>query len=345
MRRLRHPLGRARRRAARVLRALRAPAPRPGVGRDRRLRRAAGSRCCATWASSPRSSTRRSCRRCPARSRSGTRATRRPARTHWANAQPLVHHGRARTVALGHNGNLTNTDGAPRRARRPTGSRSASTSDTEVIAALIAHDPAPLAARRSPQTMARLEGAYSVVALVRGQARRASATRTASGRSRSAGSAGRLGARVRDLRARPDRRARRARRPSRRGRRDRRGRHLTARRRCRRAGRRSASSSTSTSRGPTRGSAACEVHGVRVRMGERLADGGAGRSRPRDADPRLRHAGRDRLRAGVRDPVQRGPDQEPLRRPHVHPARPGAAPAGDPDEVQPARRGRGQAAS
>ena len=29
---------------------------------------------------------------------------------HWANAQPLVHHGRARTVALGHNGNLTNAE-------------------------------------------------------------------------------------------------------------------------------------------------------------------------------------------------------------------------------------------
>src|SRR5207342_2899302 len=26
----------------------------------------------------------------------------------WANAQPLVHHGRARTIALGHNGNLVN---------------------------------------------------------------------------------------------------------------------------------------------------------------------------------------------------------------------------------------------
>src|SRR5438034_1076856 len=30
--------------------------------------------------------------------------------THWANAQPLVHHGRVRTVALGHNGNLTNAE-------------------------------------------------------------------------------------------------------------------------------------------------------------------------------------------------------------------------------------------
>src|SRR5436309_10105374 len=28
--------------------------------------------------------------------------------TEWANAQPLMHHGRARTIALGHNGNLTN---------------------------------------------------------------------------------------------------------------------------------------------------------------------------------------------------------------------------------------------
>ena len=26
----------------------------------------------------------------------------------WANAQPLLHHGRVRTVALGHNGNLVN---------------------------------------------------------------------------------------------------------------------------------------------------------------------------------------------------------------------------------------------
>src|SRR5439155_1907119 len=26
----------------------------------------------------------------------------------WENTQPLVHHGRARTVAIGHNGNLVN---------------------------------------------------------------------------------------------------------------------------------------------------------------------------------------------------------------------------------------------
>ena len=41
VRRLRHPRARPRRRAAHLLRPLRAPAPRPGVGRDRRLRPAA----------------------------------------------------------------------------------------------------------------------------------------------------------------------------------------------------------------------------------------------------------------------------------------------------------------
>ena len=45
----------------------------------------------------------------------------------WANAQPLLHHGRARTVALGHNGNLVNADGAARevgeRSRRPPTAR------------------------------------------------------------------------------------------------------------------------------------------------------------------------------------------------------------------------------
>jgi amidophosphoribosyltransferase len=83
---------------------------------------------------------------------------------HWSNAQPLVHHGRARTVALGHNGNLTNS-GALRDELVADGIRFGSTSDTEVIAALIARDEAPLA-EAVANTMARLEGAYSVTALV-----------------------------------------------------------------------------------------------------------------------------------------------------------------------------------
>jgi amidophosphoribosyltransferase len=85
---------------------------------------------------------------------------------HWSNAQPLVHHGRARTVALGHNGNLTNA-GALRDELVADGIRLGSTSDTEVIAALIARDPSPLP-EAVAATMQRLEGAYSVVALVDG---------------------------------------------------------------------------------------------------------------------------------------------------------------------------------
>jgi amidophosphoribosyltransferase len=84
----------------------------------------------------------------------------------WANAQPLVLHGSARTVALGHNGNLVNAhqlrdeltaDGATLRA----------TSDSEVIAALIAKEEGPLDDAVA-HAMQRLDGAYSVVALTQG---------------------------------------------------------------------------------------------------------------------------------------------------------------------------------
>jgi amidophosphoribosyltransferase len=84
----------------------------------------------------------------------------------WANAQPLVQHGRARTVALGHNGNLTNTTEL-RDALRADGVRLGSTSDTEAIAALLANDEAPLL-ETVARTMGRLEGAYSVVAIAEG---------------------------------------------------------------------------------------------------------------------------------------------------------------------------------
>ena len=81
----------------------------------------------------------------------------------WSNAQPLVHHGRARTVALAHNGNLTNT-AELRDELRAAGAPLASSSDSEVIAALIARDSAPLAAAAA-NAISRLEGAFSVVAL------------------------------------------------------------------------------------------------------------------------------------------------------------------------------------
>jgi amidophosphoribosyltransferase len=78
----------------------------------------------------------------------------------WENAQPLLHHGRARTVALGHNGNLVNAAAL----RDAIGKPLASSSDSEVIAALIADDDAPLEDAVA-NAMNRLEGAASVVGL------------------------------------------------------------------------------------------------------------------------------------------------------------------------------------
>jgi amidophosphoribosyltransferase len=81
----------------------------------------------------------------------------------WSNAQPIVQHGRHRTIALGHNGNLVNA-GELRDELSADGVRLRSSSDTELIAALIANDPAPLA-EAVVHAMGRLEGAYSVTAL------------------------------------------------------------------------------------------------------------------------------------------------------------------------------------
>jgi amidophosphoribosyltransferase len=87
--------------------------------------------------------------------------------THWANAQPIVQHGPARTVALAHNGNLTNT-GELRAELVRDGARLSSTSDTEVIAALVARDPRPLE-EAIAAAMARIEGAFSAVLLSEGK--------------------------------------------------------------------------------------------------------------------------------------------------------------------------------
>ena len=84
----------------------------------------------------------------------------------WSNAQPLVQHGRARTVALGHNGNLVNAD-ALRDELRAEGVTLHGTSDSEVIAALIANAETPLD-EAVAAAMRRLEGAYSIVALSEG---------------------------------------------------------------------------------------------------------------------------------------------------------------------------------
>jgi amidophosphoribosyltransferase len=78
----------------------------------------------------------------------------------WENAQPLIHHGRARTVALGHNGNLVNAEALRDEVGKPLGS----TSDSEVVAALVADDESPLE-EALVAAMSRLEGAASVVGL------------------------------------------------------------------------------------------------------------------------------------------------------------------------------------
>ena len=84
----------------------------------------------------------------------------------WSNAQPLVVHGPARTVALAHNGNLVDL-GPLRDELLAEGVTLASSSDTEVIGALLARDPAPLPVAVA-NTMKRLAGAYSVVAIAEG---------------------------------------------------------------------------------------------------------------------------------------------------------------------------------
>ncbi len=81
----------------------------------------------------------------------------------WANAQPLLHHGSARTVALGHNGNLINAG----ELRDVIGGKLATSSDSEVIAALISNDERPLT-EAITGAMMRLEGAATVVGLADG---------------------------------------------------------------------------------------------------------------------------------------------------------------------------------
>jgi amidophosphoribosyltransferase len=81
----------------------------------------------------------------------------------WENTQPVLHHGPERRVALGHNGNLTNASEL-RDELTGAGVRQHSSSDTEVIATLLAREPGSLA-EAVASTMEHLEGAYSVAAV------------------------------------------------------------------------------------------------------------------------------------------------------------------------------------
>src|SRR4051812_26191276 len=83
--------------------------------------------------------------------------------SNWSNSQPIVQHRPGRTVALGHNGNLTNT-AELRQELLERGIRLDSTSDTEVICALVAHHPGSLRDAVS-EAIGRLRGAFSAVLL------------------------------------------------------------------------------------------------------------------------------------------------------------------------------------
>jgi len=84
--------------------------------------------------------------------------------TVWQNAQPVVRHAGGHTVALGHNGNLTNT--AELREELLTRRvQLRSTSDTEVMAAMIAQDDSGDLGDAVAGVMGRIEGAFAAVVM------------------------------------------------------------------------------------------------------------------------------------------------------------------------------------
>ena len=84
--------------------------------------------------------------------------------TVWENSQPSFRLGPARTVAIGHNGNLVNT--AQLLAELPGGrSRLVGTTDTEVLTALLASEPADDLVDALLRVLPRVSGAYSLVVM------------------------------------------------------------------------------------------------------------------------------------------------------------------------------------
>jgi amidophosphoribosyltransferase len=83
--------------------------------------------------------------------------------TGWENAQPVYRHDR-RPVALAHNGNLINAVELYNELLRE-GIRFRSTSDSEIIAALISSHPAERIEDAVAAVMGRLRGAYSTVVM------------------------------------------------------------------------------------------------------------------------------------------------------------------------------------
>ena len=81
----------------------------------------------------------------------------------WQNAQPVIRHREGRTVALAHNGNLVNTTDL-REELEARGLTFDSTSDTEVIAALVCEHPGDLV-EGVQAAMSRIVGAFAAIVM------------------------------------------------------------------------------------------------------------------------------------------------------------------------------------
>ena len=269
--------------------------------------------------------------RCAATSRSATARYSTTGSSVWENAQPTFRATATGSIALGHNGNLTNTGELARAGRRAASAErgelalhghagdGARTSDTDLVTALLASHPDRSLEAAALEVLPQLRGAFSLVfmdettlyaardpqgirPLVLGRLERGWVVAQ---RDRGAGHRRRLASSARSSPA-------------------------------------SWSRSTSTACAPQRFAEAepkgClfeyvylarpdttiagrSVHAARVEIGRRLAAEAPGRGRPGHPGARVRHPGGDRLRRGQRHPVRPGPGQELLRRPHLHPAR------------------------
>ncbi|MCL4473876.1 MAG: amidophosphoribosyltransferase [Actinobacteria bacterium] len=87
--------------------------------------------------------------------------------THWANAQPVCLERNGHTLAVAHNGNIVNT-AELREMMGPQGLKLNSTSDSELLARLIANDPAEDIRDAVAESIPKIKGAFSVVLLSQG---------------------------------------------------------------------------------------------------------------------------------------------------------------------------------
>ena len=96
--------------------------------------------------------------------RSPTAATRRPARRSGRTPSRRSAWGRDRAIAIGHNGNLVNT--RELLGQLPGGRcRLPASTDTELLTALLADEPAADTVEALQRVLPRVRGAYSLVVL------------------------------------------------------------------------------------------------------------------------------------------------------------------------------------